>query len=529
MKASYPDTTDQFCGAGGTAQGVAAAGVEIKTALNHWPRAVETYSHNFKDTKVYCADVSAADPRWYPSTMFMHASPECTVHSPAGGNHYRAFKKQMAMFEKGEMDPAADRSRMTMWDVVRFTEFHNYEFIIVENVVEAKTRWPLFDTWLLAMKNLGYDHKCCFLNSMHFLPTPQSRDRMYVVFWKKGNPKPDLEYTPDAHCPCCSKNVKAIQWWKNSDKNYGKYRQQYLYRCPECTEVVEPYYYASFNIIDWNIPGVSVLDRPKPLAEATIKRIEFGLEKHGHEYMIIGHRFGTDLKTNIKSMMEDPIPTQTSSHNHGAVMPFFVQLDHSKGKPAHHVRGGSDPTKTMTTADSNAVVMPFIIEMNRTGKARPLYNAISTVLAGGNHHAILQAPFIVENNGQSTARSSTKPFPTQTAEPKHGIVGSNAIQAFLTYYYGNMNVPTKMSDVPGTVTTKDRMSLTINKTLVGKKPTLEDCTYRTLRPHEIQRAMAFEDEYVVLGNSREKVRQLGNGVTPPVQTWLTKQCLDTLN
>ncbi|MGJ3558912.1 DNA cytosine methyltransferase [Streptomyces sp. INA 01156] len=35
-----------------------------------------------------------------------------------------------------------------------------------------------------------------------------------------------------------------------------------------------------------------------------------------------------------------------------------------------------------------------------------------------------------------------------------------------------------------------------------------------LQPHEIQRAMAFADDYVVLGSKRDRVRQLGNAVTP---------------
>jgi DNA (cytosine-5)-methyltransferase 1 len=35
-----------------------------------------------------------------------------------------------------------------------------------------------------------------------------------------------------------------------------------------------------------------------------------------------------------------------------------------------------------------------------------------------------------------------------------------------------------------------------------------------LEPHEIGRAMSFADQYIVLGNKREKVRQYGNAVTP---------------
>jgi DNA (cytosine-5)-methyltransferase 1 len=36
-----------------------------------------------------------------------------------------------------------------------------------------------------------------------------------------------------------------------------------------------------------------------------------------------------------------------------------------------------------------------------------------------------------------------------------------------------------------------------------------------LEPHEIQGAMAFSRDYEVLGKRRERIRQLGNAVTPP--------------
>jgi DNA (cytosine-5)-methyltransferase 1 len=57
---------------------------------------------------------------------------------------------------------------------------------------------------------------------------------------------------------------------------------------------------------------------------------------------------------------------------------------------------------------------------------------------------------------------------------------------------------------------------------------VEDCTFRMLQPHEIQRAMAFPEDYVILGNSREKTRQLGNALTPPVMQMIMERCLETL-
>jgi len=38
------------------------------------------------------------------------------------------------------------------------------------------------------------------------------------------------------------------------------------------------------DIIDWSIPGTSIFDRKKPLAENTLKRIASGIEKYCKDY-----------------------------------------------------------------------------------------------------------------------------------------------------------------------------------------------------------------------------------------------------
>ena len=229
---SYPTVTDQFCGAGGSSQGAAEAGAEIKLALNHWDLAIKTHNTNFPQTDHDCTDVSACDPRRYRATTILITSPECTNHSLAKGK-MRKWQQQLDMFGKLELDPAEERSRATMWDVCRFAEAHHYQVVIVENVVEAR-HWPPFEAWLQAMHLLGYKHEIVYLNSMFAHPTPQSRDRMYIVFWKKNLRAPDLRITPAAHCPICGTDVASVQSWKNPLKKWGKYQQQYVYRCPDC-------------------------------------------------------------------------------------------------------------------------------------------------------------------------------------------------------------------------------------------------------------------------------------------------------
>lgn len=511
-KNSYITVTDQFCGAGGSSQGVRKVsqkikGVEVKLALNHWKLAIETHNTNFPDTLHDCTDISACDPRRYPSTDILITSPECTTHSPAGGNTHKLLKKQMDLFDTGVIDPATERSRATMWDVCRFAEYHQYNAIIVENVVEAKTRWALFDVWLMAMHKLGYNHKCVYLNSMHCHPTPQSRDRMYVVFWKKGNTAPALDMMPRAYCLKCTKDVDSIQAWKDSSKKFGKYRQQYVYACPTCSTVVEPYYYASFNAIDWSDRGTRIGDRPLkeyrkkktgellsykgktmlPLSPNTLTRADYGLEKYGNA-------------------------------------PYLVNTDNTSARTPVMVRSSFHSFSTQTTAQATEIFFPYIIEMNRTGEAKPSIYEAATITSGGINHAILQTGVLVENKGQSKARSMFDPISPITCTDYHGILTGSSLNGFLAQYYNGSHCTKHLTDEFGSVTCKDRSAI-----FTYEKPALEDCYYRMIKPKEVKLAMAFDHDYIVLGNGKYQVRQLGNAVTPPAMEWLVNQVIESLN
>jgi DNA (cytosine-5)-methyltransferase 1 len=280
----------------------------------------------------------------------------------------------MDLYDTGVLDPAAERSRATMWDVPRFAEYHNYRIIIVENVVDAR-KWVMFDAWLMAMHALGYNHRCTYLNSMHFHPTPQSRDRMYVVFWKKGNKAPVLDYTPLAYCSKCSQTVSAVQTWKKHDVQYGKYRQQYVYCCSTCTSIIEPFYYAAFNCIDWTDIGSRIGDRKKPLSEKTVKRINYGLKKYGKEPFLF-HQAYSDQARGIWRSLSDPTFSQTTVESQAMITPFIIKCEHS-----HHLtncKAVSDSLSTHTTRQSMAMIAPPVMVIAKgQSMAKPLTDAMS--------------------------------------------------------------------------------------------------------------------------------------------------------
>ena len=543
---SYLTVTDQFCGAGGSSIGAEAAGGTLLMALNHWKLAIETHNVNFPNADHDCTDISACDPRRYPSTDILITSPECTNHSLAKGRKRRTA--QTDLFGNAGIDPAADRSRATMWDVPRFAEYHRYNLIVVENVVDAR-KWALWDAWIHAMRLLGYEYQVVYLNSMFCPPTPQSRDRMYVVFWRKGNRAPDLDIRPPAWCARCAANVNAIQAWKNPNRafgRWGRYGVQYVYACSQCANEVTPYYYAAFNLIDWSLPAERIGDRKRPLAEKTLARLRYGLDKYGQRPLIITGRYTSGLDCRVRDAGNAPLPTQPGDASHALFNPpFLVETNYSHSGDSRSraidapmttqtgqqslavvvppllvstnyyddrcIPAGEQPAGTQTTQTKWGVCVPAFLSRQYSGYDRPtaLDEAAGTITTQ-DHHALIGLPDMPQS-GEMAANSA--------------LIAPESIQAFMAYYYGSLNA-SGLDEALGTVTTVDRAGL-VNVPAGGID--VNDCTFRMLQPHEIQAAMAFPGDYVVLGNKRDQVKQLGNAVTPPVMALLLERAVASLS
>lgn len=515
--------TDLFCGAGGSGLGAHAAGYRLVMAANHWAKAIETHAANFPDTEHDCADISQVNPRRYRLTDVLWASPECTNHSQAKGR--RRVQIGPDLFGETLPDEAAERSRATMWDVPRFAEHHTYRAIVVENVVEA-AKWVGWRGWLTAMDDLGYDHQLVSLNSMHAQAiaaprAPQSRDRLYIVFHRRGQRAPDVAPRPDAFCPTCGHDVPAVQAWKNG-RTVGRYRTQYVYVC-ERGHQVEPYALPAAAAIDWSMPGLRIGDRAKPLSVKTMARIEAGLRKYGAEPYLTINRDGV-RNLGVRSSQ---IPTIVAAPNAiGLVVPV-------EGRVGKQARSTSEPMRTMTARAESALVVPYYGSSASAGTTDEPIGTLTTrdryalvVPSGGTWRETARRDdepfstvttretdgiaFIAElRGGHSDHRPVTEPLATVVASGNHHmLVRHNSSKGD----GGEMCTPA--SEPARTITTKGHQSI------VSIEQRVEDATFRMLEPHEIQAAMAFGVDYRVLGNRREKVRQLGNGVTPPAAEFL---------
>jgi C-5 cytosine-specific DNA methylase/Hint domain len=116
-------------------------------------------------TTVYNLSV-AEDESYVAEGIVVH---NCTAHSYANGVSRKLARRSLLEVP----DPAAERSRATMWDVVRFMEAHRYQAVIVENVINVRD-WELFEAWLHAVRSVrpGYHAETVYLNSMVAWPTP---------------------------------------------------------------------------------------------------------------------------------------------------------------------------------------------------------------------------------------------------------------------------------------------------------------------------------------------------------------------
>ena len=568
------EATDLFCGAGGSSLGLEfvccpACGrqlIQVTQALNHWDLAVEAHNANFPHADHDLHDVEVVPASRFKRTPLLWASPECVHHAYCRGT-------------KSE-DESAERSRMTMNDVYRFTDFHRYDAVIVENVIEARL-WEPFDDWFESICDLGYEGQIIFFNSQFALPTPQSRDRMYVVFWRDGIPKPDLDFNPVSWCSSCEEIVRGIQWWKKASPGslrtqpgkfeWGRYGAQYTYVCPNCFDAIAPAVVGAKSIIDWQTAMTRIGDRPKPLAPKTRQRIKTGLERLATTdpvtVQVGGHLYERPGYARVWSV-NDPLKAVTGTQYMGLVVPEKAAVLRTGGQSPAPTETGA-PMNTITAHDRQlSLLVPnmnnnvpktddepigavttgnrqMLVRVNRAGDRRPLALGepmptvaghgemalvsfrnhgdaapveipAHTITAGGYHHGLL-----VYNGVPGFVRS---------LEDAAGTVTGRDKQSLLVPYYSNGKA--RDTERPmGAITSKDREALVITE------EDIDDCLFRMLQWPELLAAQQMHKmpdgsdyqltakrrnkrgQYVELSNEL-RTKMIGNAVSAPVATML---------
>jgi DNA (cytosine-5)-methyltransferase 1 len=491
VKHTY-NVIDMFCGAGGESTGIMQAaeqqGLNVSlTAINHWERAIATHAANHPGAHHWCQSIEHLDPTVVikkGKVNLLWASPECTHHSVARGGR-----------------PRSDQSRASAWLILKWLSELYVERVIIENVPEFLSWGPLdssgrplpsqrgktFNAFVTSLKSLGYAVDWRILCAADY-GDPTTRKRLFIQA-VKGRKKimwPQITHMDGAG------NLMGYQQW-----------------------------IPARDIIDWSIPGQSIFDRKKPLADATMRRIAAGIEKYWGEYAkpFLAVLYGSN---DVRSL-DLPLPAVTGSGAHHALIePVPLLMGHESGQMPKPV---DQPVHTVMAQGRVNLITPFMLGQQSGAAARPVDQPTPTVATAG---AIsLVEPFVF-NIGQTSAkdraRSIEEPLSTIVTKAEHCLV-----EPLLVEYYGNGN--TKPVDQPvGTVTTKDRYGLLepfmvkcchgggddrSNENAIIHAAGL-DIRFRMLKNHELKKAQGFPDNYILTGNTTEQTKQIGNAV--PVKT-----------
>jgi len=545
---------DDFCGAGGSSQGLFEAGLVLVQAANHNAKAIETHAANFRDADHLETDLINYNMRLRPSADLYWASPECTWHSPAGG---RKRKRQMLdMFDEYVPDAAGERSRLTMMQVVAFAEAKRPKIVLVENVVEVAD-WELFDTWLHGMKSLGYEHQILSVSAAHVWseensPAPQWRDRVYFVFYQKGIPFPDVSPRPWAFCTECEDNVRARQSWKRPDRRpIGKFRDQYNYVCPSDshkTTIVEPWVMPAMGALDMDDLGETIGSRKRPLAEATLRRGWVG-RQYIQEQLIVKHsghtwdaakpqhpRFGDPTAYYRAQGVTDPLMARVAGGSGDGLLtdPFLMATNHGGSGGHRAFAPNMSPLPTRSTKLGDAMVTPFVTVLRRNSKAiDPTSNALSTITAGGNHHALVtpEEAFVTRHYSQ---RGNEGHLSSSVLAPLHTITASGGNHSLVIPYRKGRG-KSVLEPLP-TATTVDWGALATGSAIgepipdIGKlRDLMSEWRFRMLQWREHANAQRFPSGYIFTGNAGENTMMAGNAVASNVAHYLGRLAIIALD
>lgn len=215
---------------------------------------------------------------------------------------------------------------------------------------------------------------------------------------------------------------------------------------------------------------------------------------------------------------EEPLPTQTGRQEQGLVtLPFMLSQQFYRDGDEKRVYGIDEPMRTVVAEGNHAAI---VVPLRRNGKAKPTDQPVDTVTADGNHHALVIRHYGTPE-GQSAAHLTqpvTSPFGTVTSSDHHSLLE----MPFTVDYHGTGHAHPVGEPLP-TQDSRDRHGL------VQPAIDIEDCGFRMLETHEIGKAMAFPETYAVLGNKRQRVRQYGQAVTPPVMKMILERAVESLS
>ncbi|WP_407580993.1 DNA cytosine methyltransferase [Acinetobacter pittii] len=506
---------DFFAGGGGASTGLEMGlNRPVHVAVNHNPKAISMHEANHPHAKHYVQDVFAVDPieicDGYQVGWF-HASPDCTHHSQAAGGQPR--KKEI---------------RDLSWVVLKFAGKVKPDVISLENVEQILNWGPLIAKRdkttgrVITLEKIEVNGKKVHRvaepgehvprDNQFLVPDPKKKGKTwrhfvrslerlgYVVEWRKI-------IAADYSAPTIRKRLfmvarcdgQAIVWPEATHAKKPKRGQKKWREAAEC--------------IDFSDLGNSIFDRPKPLVDATLRRVARGMKKLVLEakkpYIVKNTApfIGRDFNTSFGHTITQPLGTTTAGYGgHSSLV--------------------------------SPIIAPFLTEFANASHQRNwgIFEPLTTICAQvkGGHHGLVSAVFTQAYYGDKRetdhrANSLNSPLNTITTENRHSLISATLskenlndalrVAAFLINYYGNGDARDITAPID-TLTTKDRLAL-VTVWVKGEPWVIVDIKMRMLYPRELYTAQGFPQSYIIdRGHDgkpltkTEQVHMCGNSVSP---------------
>ncbi len=540
---------DEFACGGGMSEAIEqATGRHVDIAVNHDEDACSMHAANHPQTEHHWKDVFEVCPRRATkgrAVGLLHLSPDCTHHSQARGGQ-----------------PRSKKLRGLAWIGVRWAGVKRPRIITLENVKQIlqwgpliAKRCPKTGRVVKLDGSVAADGERVPVQQQHLVPDPRHAGRTWRAFVRALE---RLGYAVEARVLCAA--------------DYGapttRSRLFMVARCdgapivwPDPTHFKNPAkgqkrWRSAAECIDWSIPGKSIFERDKPLADATLRRVAHGMKRYvldsADPFIVQIANWSRDGVTSAR----DPLSTVTAwprGGSHAVVAPVMVQAGHGQGTPdaprwSHGNKSVRDPVGTVTASGGGqAVALGTLVQMGygeREGQAPRALDArqpLGTVVGAGKFAAV--TAFVEQANGgfnatpardardplsTSTATGSQQrvvtahlatlrqncvgqdapdPVPTMTAGGEHHALieytlsaeaeeGALRCAAFLIRYYGQGGQLGDMREPMATSTTKDRLAL-VTVWLRGTPYVIVDIQLRMLTPRELYNANGFPKTYII--------------------------------
>lgn len=309
------------------------------------------------------------------------------------------------------------------------------------------------------LRNLGYEVQWRNLDAADY-GAPTHRRRLFLVARRDGRP---------------------IHWPEPTHGDPRTIDDQPLF------DRLKPWRTAA-ECIDWSIPCPSIFDRKRPLKEATLRRIAFGIKR----YVI-----DADCPFLVPNQTRNAAATlvQTGYGERDGQLPRCLDMRMPVGTV---VAGGC----------KIGVVSAFIAKHFGNMVGCEVETPLPTTTSKGCQNQLVTAN-LIRFNYTEAGGDPKRPLPTATA-----CIHAGLVYAFLVKYFGTA-IGHALSDPLSTITSKDRFGL-VTVSIGGEPYAIVDIGMRMLTPRELARAQGFPDTYELTGTKTSQVARIGNSVCPHV-------------